>query len=79
MEKNNQAILEQMKVTAQLVDEMISLKILTLDAQGSMDTKQLGSMDTKPLASFASNEVDRDTNEQTDAPSQDLDSRRKSR
>ena len=26
MEKNNQAILEQMKVTAQLVDEMISLK-----------------------------------------------------
>ena len=33
MEKNNQALMEQMRITAQLVDEMINLKILTLDAQ----------------------------------------------
>ena len=72
MEKNNQALMEQMRITAQLVDEMINLKILTLDAQTAQ-----ASLDAKAVASASSQEVDEETNVQTEVVSDGAESNTK--
>ena len=61
--------MEQMRITAQLVDEMINLKILTLDAQTSLDVKA--------AASASNHEMDKETNVQTEVVSDGAESNTK--
>ena len=58
MEKTNQNLMEQMRVTAQLVDEIVNLKVMTIDAQHFTE-------ETK-LPSSTNEDLDIETNEQTD-------------
>ena len=58
MEKTNQNLMEQMKVTAQLVDEIVNLKVMTIDAQHFTEETKL------PVST--NEDLDMETNEQSD-------------
>ena len=63
MEKANQNLMEQMRVTALLVDELVNLKVMTIDAVGTDETK---------LPNSINDDLEVETNEQTDIVSDEI-------
>ena len=57
MEKANQNLMEQMRVTAQLVDELVNLKVMNIYTMGTEDIR---------LPNSVNDDLEVETNEQTD-------------